>query len=311
VWTTGGPDTDGANTVAAAPDGGWVIGGSFSKEVSFYETKLTSKGRTDAMLIKLDRGGNLEWIKQFGGEREDTINHVAVDARGNIYVQAEFKLKSNWGGEDFVAAGASDHDLVLAKYDLNGDHLWSKRFGNPLEDTAGGIAIDPAGNILMTGSFERSISFGSGDDHVAKGKGDTFLARFDTDGKLEWARSWGGTRDDVPAGIATDAAGNAVIAGMFQDKMELDGDRSLQSKTPNKDVFAIKVDAKGSLVWAQSWGDKDHDQGRAIAIDDKGNPYIAGLFRFTFDAVTPALECVRAENDPIPKADVFVVKLDR
>jgi hypothetical protein len=46
-------------------------------------------------------------------------------------------------------------------------------------------------------------------------------------------------------------------------------------------------------------------------MDDKGNAYIAGLYRFTLPIVSPALESIRADGDRIPKADTFVVKLER
>ena len=69
--------------------------------------------------------------------------------------------------------------------------------------------------------------------------------------------------------------------------------------------------SQGNFVWVQQWGDKDHDQGRGVAIDDKGAALVTGFFRFTLDLVTPPVENARAEDDPIPKSDVFVVKLDR
>src|SRR3569623_1916615 len=62
LWTLGGIDSDGANTVAASPDGGWVIGGSYSDSITIGSTVLKSKGKTDALLIKLAPSGDLQWI---------------------------------------------------------------------------------------------------------------------------------------------------------------------------------------------------------------------------------------------------------
>lgn len=309
VWTAGGIDSDGANCVTATPDGGWVIGGSFSGKASFFDTKLTTQGATDAFLIKLSAGGTMEWLKQFGGIAPDTIAHVAVDAQGSIYVQGLFRYKSAWGGKTFEAAGGSDDDIVLAKYDLNGDHVWSQRFGNPFVDVAGGLAVDPAGNVTMVGGFERQISFGDKDDHASSGDKDVFVARFTTAGKLVWAHTYGGDREDVANGVAVDGAGNVVVVGWFTNTVDFG--KPLTSKNRNRDVFALKLDAKGNFVWVQQWGDKDHDQGRGVAIDDKGAALVTGFFRFTLDLVSPPVENARADGDPIPKSDVFVVKLDR
>ena len=309
LWTAGGIDSDGANAIAAAPDGGWLVGGSFSDTAEFQQAHLKSKGGTDAVLIKLSGTGDVEWVKQFGGRYNDTISHVAVDPRGNIYLQGVFRDTADWGGKPLTAHGGSDNDIVLAKYDVNGDHLWSKNFGNAFNDVAGGLTVDPAGNITMAGSFDKSVSFGEGDEHTSLGEADGFVARFTTDGKLVWARTFGAEREDIAFGVGADTAGNTIATGWFQGTVDF-GKGPLISKG-NKDVFALKLDPKGSVVWAQSWGDHDHDQGRAVAIDDKGCAIVVGIYRFKLALTSPPLESVRAEGDRIPKPDAFIIKLDR
>ena len=101
-----------------------------------------------------------------------------------------------------------------------------------------------------------------------------------------------------------------MVTGWFQNGVDF-GSGVVTSKNQNKDVFVMKLAPNGALAWLQTWGDKDHDQGRAIAIDDKGAAYVLGLFRFQLGVVDPPLESRRAENDRIPKPDTFVVKLDR
>jgi hypothetical protein len=68
-------------------------------------------------------------------------------------------------------------------------------------------------------------------------------------------------------------------------------------------------------VWSQTWGDHDHDQGRAVALDDKGNAIITGLYRFKLSLMDPPIESKRDDRDPVlskaPKPDAFVVKLAR
>jgi len=311
VWRAGGKDSDGANTVVPAPDGGWIIGGSYTSTATFGTVELKSKGGTDAFLLKLDASGALEWVKSFGGRYPDRVKHVGVDAQGNIYVQGEFRDTAEWGGpKPLVAAGGADFDIVLAKYDLNGDHKWSQRFGSQFDEHAAGLAVDPAGNVTMTGAFRKTISFGDGDEHTSLGEDDAYVARFDTDGKLQWARTYGGERDDSGGGVAADAAGNTVVIGWFQGLTDF-GLGPVRSKNNNKDVFALKLDPKGAIAWVQTWGDKDHDQGRGVALDDKGAAYVIGLYRFQLAAVEPALESSRAPDDRAPQPDTFVVKLDR
>ena len=267
------------------------------------------------MLVKLAASGDIEWIKSYGGRYKDTIMHVAVDANGNIYVQGHFADVADWGGKPLKAGGGSDNDVVLAKYDANGDHVWSKNFGNMFNDVAGGITVDPAGNITIVGSFENkgTISFGEGDEHASLGESDAYIARFDTAGKLQWAHSFGAEREDVGWGVASDTSGNVVMTGWFQNTVDF-GKGAVASKG-NKDVFAVKYDPKGAVVWSQTWGDHDHDQGRAIAVDDKGNAIIACAYRFTLALVGTPLDSKRPVDDPVlskaPKPDSAVVKLAR
>ena len=293
-----------------------MIGGSYSDSITVGTTTIKSKGQTDAVLVKLAASGDLQWIKSFGGRYKDTIMHLAVDANGNIYVQGHFADVADWGGKPLKAGGGSDNDVVLAKYDPNGEHVWSQRFGNMFNDVAGGLAVDPAGHITMVGSFENKggISFGEGDDHTSLGESDAYIARFTTDGKLEWAHSFGAERVDVAWGVASDGAGNTVTTGWFQNTVDFGKGGGIKSNG-NKDVFALKLDAKGGVVWVKTWGDHDHDQGRGVALDDKGNAIVVGAFRFKLALLDPPIENKRPENDPVltkaPKPDAFIVKLAR
>ncbi|HEY5922842.1 MAG TPA: hypothetical protein VIV11_14285 [Kofleriaceae bacterium] len=322
LWTAGGIDSDGVNAIAAMPDGGWVIGGSFKDalEITAGAKPAFLKaqgGSTDAILIKLAAGGDTEWVKQFGGNYDDAVMHVAVDANSFIYVQGLFKDIAGWGGAQLKAGGGSDNDVVLAKYDVNGDHVWSQRFGNAFNEVAGGVAVDPAGNVTMAGSFENkgSISFGDKDDHVSLGEADVFVARFGGDGKLQWAKTYGGERIDVGYDVGLDQSGNAIVTGWFEGTVDFGKGGTVSSKNLNKDVFVMKLNVKGDTVWVSTFGDKDHDQGRALAVDDKGNAFVTGLYRFKLALLDPPIEQKIDTSDPVlskaPKPDVFVVKLER
>jgi hypothetical protein len=310
VWTAGGRDTDGANAVAATPDGGWVIGGSFSRHAQFGTTELDTRGRTDAILIKLTAEGTVEWVKQFGGRYADAIWRVAVDAAGNIIVQGLFADVADWGGGPLKAGGGSDNDVVLAKYDRNGTHLWSKRFGSAFNEVAGGLAVDPAGFITMTGSFDQKIDFGNGEAVVA-GESDIFVARFAPTGELVWSRTYGGDREDIGFGVAADANGNVVVAGWFEHTVDFGG--GAKASFGNRDAFVLKLDAAGRHVWSTSFGDRDHDQARAVALDRDGRPVIAGIFRFDLkvDPGKAALHSVHAPAEKAPEPDLFVTALER
>src|SRR5262249_55453186 len=162
----------------------------------------------------------------------DTFRYVAVDAQGSIYVEGVFMDQVDFGsGKKLVGAGGKDNDIVLAKYDANGDHMWSQRFGNAFDDVAGGVPADPSGHVTVTGAFDESVTFGDGDKHQSLGHSDIFVARFTTDGKLEWAKSFGGEREDIGQGIAVDANGNTITTGWFERTVDFGKGGAITSKT--------------------------------------------------------------------------------
>lgn len=312
VWTAGGIDSDGLNTIAAAPDG-WVLGGSFADSFEIGKFNLKAKGKTratDAVLVKLATGGDTQWVKVFGGNYDDTIMHVAVDGNANIIAQGHLKDVSDWGGKELEAGGGSDNDIVLAKYDANGDHMWSQNFGNAFNDVAGGIAIDPSGSITMVGSFDKTVSFGKDDTHRALGESDLYVARYTPTGALEWAKTYGSDREDQAFGVAVDKFGASVTSGFFVGGVDF-GKGVVQSNTPNRDVVVMKHDVHGNIVWVKTFGNKDHDDGRGVAMDDKGNPTVIGTYRFELEVVDKPIDSMRLPDDRIPKADTFVLRLEK
>jgi hypothetical protein len=314
LLVAGGVDSDGANTVAAAEDG-WVVGGSFGQGVTtqeyarFDKIEVKSQGKTDAFLARLGPAGDVLWVKTFGGPADDTIYRVAVDPQGSIFVLGTFVYEATWGGDKLKAAGNSDSDIVLAKYDRDGNHVWSKRFGNAFNDVAGGLAVDPAGNVTFTGSYDQSIKLGE-TEYASKGESDIVVARFTGGGDLMWARTWGADREDVGYGVAADASGNTVVTGWFQNKVDF-GAGPVASQG-NKDVFVIKLDGKGQPLWIKTFGNKDHDQARAIALDREGAVTVAGIFRFPL-ALPPVktIDSTRKPEDKAPKPDAFVARFKR
>ncbi|MCX5743398.1 MAG: hypothetical protein NT062_12970, partial [Proteobacteria bacterium] len=314
LWTGGGFDSDGLNTIEATPDGGWIVGGSFTDAFDLGAIHLKAKGKTaktDAVLIKLKAGGDTDWVKTFGGNYDDTILHLAVDANGNIIVQGHLQDVSDWGGAPLTAGGGSDNDVVLAKYDANGEHRWSHNYGNAFNDVAGGVAVDASGAITMVGSFDKTITFGKTDSHTALGESDIFIARYSAEGVLEWAKTYGADREDQAFGVAVDRFGASVLTGYFTGDVDF-GKGVVKSNTPNKDVVVMKHDAKGAVVWVRTFGDHDHDHGRGVAMDDKGNATIIGTFRFTLDLgipTIPVVDSMRMPDDKIPRMDTFVLRL--
>ena len=84
---------------------------------------------------------------------------LAVDTTGNAYVAGTFEFSADFGGGQFASAGRSD--IFVGSYRSDGHHRWSKRFGGGYFDTPYGLAVGSAGAVILAGTFEGTVPFGT------------------------------------------------------------------------------------------------------------------------------------------------------
>lgn len=118
--------------------------------------------------------GDHLWSKRFGGPNDQFAGSVAVDGTGNVLLTGAFAGTVDFGGGPLTSAGA--YDIFVAKFDSAGNHLWSKRFGDASAQYGQSVAVDPAGNALLTGYFAGTADFGGG-PLTSGGANDIFVAK--------------------------------------------------------------------------------------------------------------------------------------
>ncbi|OGC76171.1 MAG: hypothetical protein A2Z27_05755 [candidate division Zixibacteria bacterium RBG_16_50_21] len=150
----------------------------------------------DYATIKYSPNGDSLWVRRYNGPGDDVdgANALAVDTAGNVYVT---------GGS--IASGAS-YDYATIKYAPNGDSLWVRRYDGMVNDydEAFALALDPAGNVYVTG---RSIASGTGPDYVT--------IKYAPNGDTLWLKRYNGpdSFDDEATALALDSAGNVYVTG--------------------------------------------------------------------------------------------------
>jgi hypothetical protein len=221
---------DRGTDVAVAPDGGIAITGSVG---SYSDLVGGPVGSTDAFVARFDGGGHKIWAKRIGGTEADFGLGVAVDRDGNVIALGTiYGLVDLGGGPIGSEVGQS---FYLAKYDPSGVHQWSRAL--PAGER---VAVDRAGNIVLLGTFRRTINLGAG-PLVSKGEGDVVLARFAPDGKLLGNVALGDVGDETARALSVDLAGNAVVVSTTPSVT------SLVSVTTHIDV----VDASFATLWTR------------------------------------------------------------
>jgi hypothetical protein len=143
------------------------------------------------------------------------IAQPATDpATSAIVVSASYIGTFTLGGQVHQSLGGED--IVIAKFDSGGTHLWSRSFGGPVdEDNPKAVAVDNDGNVIVASEVEQGIDCGGGQMQLG-GLDDVFLAKLDgMDGKTLWCRQLGLSSLDQPAGMAVGTGNDIWVTGEF------------------------------------------------------------------------------------------------
>lgn len=218
------------------------------------------------------------WSQRFGSTLSDAGYDVAVDASGNVLVTGTFSGTVDFGGGPLVSAGNAD--IFVAKYNPNGVHLWSQRFGGANVDNGIAIAVDASGNVLVTGLFSSTVDFG-GTPLVSAGGNDIFLAKYNASGVHQWSKQFGSTGLDVGNAVAVDGSGNVLVTGQFTGTVDFGGGPLVSAG--NTDLIVARYSSTGIHQWSKQMGSTNSDIGIGVAADGSGNVLVTGLFYLTVD----------------------------
>ena len=224
---------------------------------------------------------------------------VATDLSGNVFVGG-----LSWGPDPNVfgsfsipfsagTSSATHYQCLIAKYDRLGNVLWVN--GTKNGDTyLMNIATDPLGNSFMFGTINsQTVQIGSLTlTNTVYPAAQYFIAKYDPAGNLIWAKNAGSALGSytVAGGIsivlstgaiATDAFSNVYITANFSLPSITIGAFTLNNSSPSvgsEDVFIVKYDAAGNVVWAKSVGGVGRETAYGITVTHSGDIYITGVF---------------------------------
>lgn len=217
VESTGGTSSDIGNEIAVDPSGNLYLVGEFQGTVMFETTTKSSAGSADIFVAKYNSSGGLLWVQTAGGQFVDRGYAIAIDANSNVFITGTFSSGTNrvYFGTIYKTSSVGYTTTFIAKYSSTGNILWVNTGESNGSVTGKSIAVDPIGNILLTGYFQDNLYF-ENESKRSAGSYDIFIVKYNNSGILSWLQTAGGPLSDVGSSITIDANGNSFITGYFQ-----------------------------------------------------------------------------------------------
>lgn len=304
----GGSGDDVASGVAVDPSGNvYVVG--WTNFPSFLENwpSPPSSGNSDVFVAKLSANRySLDYLTYLGGAGLDRGTDIAVDSLGNAYitgvtVSTDFPTVNPLQGRN-----QGNSDAFIVQLTPDGKILYSTYLGGSQFDIANSIAIDPQGNVLITGGTHSPDFPLARPLYRYRGNGDAFVAKLHLQrSQLIYSTYLGGENEDLGYSIAVDTSGNAYIAGQTSSNF-FPLVRALQPSLRGlTDAFVTEINPLGSAILFSTYlGGSAVDIAYAITTDSKGAIYLTGLTNSTdFPIVKP----LQGSNHGF--VDAFIVKM--
>lgn len=227
VKTAGGTGNKTPTSITRDASQNILITGNYGSAVCDFDfgagtANLTAVGGSDVFVLKLEEDGDFIWVRSLGGTDTDIAHAIATSPSENIYVAGSFR-----GTGDFdptagttTLSTTTDYDMFLVRLNPDGSFGWASQFGTPgnFPDEGKGLAIDAAGNILVTGQFMGTVDFDPGpgvSNITSMGTflyGNAFVAKYTESQALVWVRAFGsGSTSSQSMGTSVDVDNAGVI----------------------------------------------------------------------------------------------------
>jgi gliding motility-associated-like protein len=308
IWGTylGGALNDWSDGISKDANGNIFIGGSSANATNIatsgaYQTVLD--GYSDAILGKFSSDGQLLWLTYYGGSEEDAINGLATDnnndiiAVGSTFSYDNISTPGSYKPVKISPDGSSD--AFIAKFTNDGNLQWATYYGGDSGTQSSGVVIDNVNNIYIAawtnsangistpGAYQTTYGGGGGSNID-----DGCVAKFTSEGAMQWSTYYGDNSFDRFYGIAIDKAQNLYLAGITYSTKNIASPNAYQ---PNfgggiSDAFLVKFTNGGTRLWATYYGGSGEEHATSVCTDGMNNVFICGLTASTSGMSTPGTQ---------------------
>ena len=236
----------------------------------------------------------IEWQQTFGGSQDETLTSLQQTLDGG-FILGGFSYSAMDGNKTSPNFGGAD--FWVLRLDANGRRLWEGSFGGRDNDFLSSLEQTADGGFLLGGS---SRSGPDGNKTAQNfGSSDCWVVRLDVQGGVLWDHSYGGTSGDYLNSLQQTADGGFVFGGYSSSGT--DGNKTAPARG-NNDFWVVGLNAKGDLLWDQTFGGGGRDVLYSLSGTREGGLIVGGdtLFSVNGNKTSPL----------IGSTDFWIVLLD-
>jgi hypothetical protein len=304
-WTKAPTAQSPREGVKVKPDaaGNAYVMGKVGKEGAKLGNQTLSLQNGETFLAKYSPSGQLLWVTQYSGVTYTWTGpraELEVDGQGNVYILGDLQNPVRLGSITLPAKTKNGYDFrFIAKCSTSGVWQWATVLNetDPVDHRLR-IAATPSGEVFVAGTFENAADFGGvlyeGESSDGFYKTGLYYAKYSTAGTLQWVKVAKGTGyfDEVD-GVDADGSGNLYLAGSFRNTIrfgDVDLVDTIEGEETRSQVFRVKVDNAGSLVWAKTilafpykqnpWDpapERAYVEPQHLTTDPAGNTYLVAV----------------------------------
>ena len=281
ISTGGGLYDDGSKAICFDKNQNLLLTGYYKNAAIFDTISINGYNQysfdKDIFILRYNSLGELNWVKSITSMFDCEGTEIAVSQSNSIYVSGTYRRNMTIGNQLLEPYSMSGEDIFLTKVDDFGQPIWARRAGGGGYDKCEGMAIDNNSSIFLTGYYNSTSNF----DTISflNYYGAIYIAKFDSTGIVDWAKSITTNWWDVSFDIETDMAGNSYVIAEFTSSVTVNG--VSYASSGEEDILLIKLNNAGNFIWSKKAGGSNIDIPRDIFVDDAGTIYITGYFQGT------------------------------
>jgi hypothetical protein len=276
----GGTRTDIANFIEITADGGYIVAGrtnSQDGDVTGYHPGVggcyldcfnnqVCENFPDALVIKLNGTGTIQWQKSLGGSGADNSLCIQPTADGG-YIMSGYTNSNDGDVSGYHGGIGSEVDGWVVKLSSSGAIQWQKVLGGTHCDYANQVLSTHDGGYIIVGHTESN----DGDVTSTHGEKDVWIIKLSSNGSIVWQKTLGGTNNDYAYALQSTQDGGYIIAGNTESN---DGDVS--GNHGGQDVWVVKLSVNGAILWQKALGGSNDENAQSIEATGDGGYIVAG-----------------------------------